>query len=67
MGGFGGYSWVVALWRAWEVLGVLEKEDSELMCSKLSQGWNIVNKDQLLPALIGSFTKAPCAQPHYAQ
>ena len=39
------------------MLGLMGKEDSELRCFELSQGWNTVNKDLLLPALIvGSYT-----------
>lgn len=49
------------------MLGLAEKEGSELSfskwgkeheCSWLPQGWNVVNKDLLLPVLIvGSYTK----------
>ena len=42
------------------MLGFMGKEGSEVKYSKSSQGWNIVNKDLFLPALIvGSFTKVP--------
>ena len=59
MGNFGGCFWLVAWWGAWEVLGLMGKESSGLRFSKLSQGWNIVNKDLFLPALIvGSYSKA---------
>ena len=41
------------------MLGLLGKEGSEVRCSDLPQGWNVVNKDMLLPTLIvRSFTKA---------
>ena len=41
----------------------MEKELSQLRCSEPSQGWNIVNEDLLLPALIvGSFTNVPHGQ-----
>ena len=44
------------------MLGLMGKEGSELWCSKLSQGWNVVNKDPLPSALIvGFYSKAPCA------
>ena len=43
------------------MLGLVGKEDSELRCSKFSQGRNVVNKDSFLPPLIaGLFTKASC-------
>ena len=43
------------------MLGLVGKEGSEMRCSKLSQGWNVVNKDLFLPALIvGSYTKVLC-------
>lgn len=46
---------------AWEVVGLLGKEGSELRCSEPSQGWNAVNKALLLPALIvGSYTMVTC-------
>lgn len=42
-----------------DVLG-LRKLDSEPECSQLPQGWNVVHKDMLLPALIaGLYTEAP--------
>ena len=34
------------------MLGLMGKEGSKLRCSNLSQGWNDVNKDLFLPALI---------------
>ena len=50
------------------MLGLMGTEGFELRCSKLSQGWNVINKDIPLPALIvGSFTKAPCEWPQSAQ
>lgn len=56
MGNFGGCLW----WGVWEVLSLLRKEGSELRGSKLSRGWNVVNKTLLLPSLIvGSFTTVP--------
>ena len=67
MGHFGGCFWLAAHWGAWEVLGVVGKKGSELRCFKLSQGWNVVNKDLLLPALIvRSFPKAPPDGPQSA-
>ena len=43
------------------MLSLMGKDNSKFRCSKLSQGWNIVNKDLVPPALIvGSYTKAPC-------
>ena len=51
--------WLVARWGAWEALGLMGRLGWELRCSKLSQGWNVVNKDPFLPALmVGSFTEA---------
>ena len=41
-----------AWWGTWEVLGLMGKKGSELRCSELSQGWTVLNKDLLLPALI---------------
>ena len=42
------------------MLGLMGKVGSEQRCSKLSQGWNVVNKDLFLPALIaGSYTNMP--------
>ena len=70
MGNFWGF-WLAAWWEAWKVLGLMEKEGSELSCSKqfskqgrkhecsrIPQGCNVVNKDLILPVLIvGSHTK----------
>ena len=42
------------------MLGLVGKEGSEPKWSETIQGWNIVNKDLFLSALIvGSFTRAP--------
>ena len=42
------------------MLGLVGKEGSKLRYSEQPQGWNVVKKDLLLPALIvGPFTKAP--------
>ena len=61
MENFGGCFWLVAWWGAWEVLGAMGKEGSELRCPEPPQGWNVVNKGLLLPALIvGSFLQALC-------
>ena len=61
MGSFWGCFWLIPWWRAWEVLCLVGEEGSELRCSKLSQGWNVVNKDLLLPAFtVESFTTTPC-------
>ena len=37
IGNFGGGLWLVAWWGAWEVLGLLGKEGSELRCSEPSK------------------------------
>ena len=60
MGNFWGL-WLIAWWGALEVLSLLEKEGSEHECSPSPQGWDIGNKDLLLPALIvGFYTRATC-------
>ena len=49
------------------MLALVGKEGSELRYSEPLQGWNVVNKDLFLPALlIGSFTKAPHGRPRSA-
>ena len=56
MGNFGGYFGLIAWWGAREVLDLVGELGSENECSRLPQGWNVVNKD-ILPALvIGSYT-----------
>ena len=50
------------------MLGLLGEEGSEMRCSAHPQGWNVVDKDLLLPALIvGLFTQAPPGQAWSAQ
>ena len=45
------------------MLGLMGKEGFKHKCWEPPQGWNIVNKNLFLPALISeSFTKVPCGR-----